>query len=123
MEDKLKGREEKEGGGRQEIIHLHNTALKKQWDALCQGRVTGPRKIAYSGLTSYQQNFTRVGLLDIISVFAQSEKLQVLGVLHQPQSEAAAIRTGATTPDTQFFTPLLTEGELTTGNVWRTINL
>lgn len=93
------------GGGRQEIIHLHNTALKNQWDAFCQGWVTGPRKMSYSGLTTCQQSFTQVGLLDIISVFEAMKKASSTWDRSHSQT-AAAIATRATTPeDTRLFTP------------------
>lgn len=106
--NRLKVREQEEGGGKQEIIHLHNTALKNWWDAFCQGWVTGPRVMSYSGLTSHQLSFTQVGLLDIISVSVQSRKLQALGFCTSHDQTAAAVRTWATTPeDTQLFKPLL----------------
>lgn len=118
--NKFKAREKDEGGSIQEVIRLPNTALKNRWDAFCQGRVTGPRKMSYSGLTSYQQSFTQVGLLDIISVCNQ-ESFMHLGFCtshsnynwsHHPR------RYPTLHPSTEAT--VLTEGELTAGDVLET---
>lgn len=123
MEDKLKGREEEEGGGRQEIIHLHNTALKKQWDALCQDGLLDPGRSPTQASLVINKISPELGSWILLVCLYSQKSFKCMGFCTSHNQTAAAIRTGATTPDTQFFTPLLTEGELTTGDVRRTINL
>lgn len=61
--------------------------------------------------------------ISLVCLYSQ-ESFKHLEFCNSHNQKAAAIRTGATTPeDTQLFTPLLTKGELTTVDVLGTTDL